>query len=378
MINMRLAFWTILLLLPGSFIQAQHNEQDHSHPQRHISFPDVPGYRTLVCDFHQHTVFSDGNVWPTIRVEEAVKDGVDAISLTEHLEYQPHAADIPHPDRNRAFEIASKFAEALEVIVVPGVEVTRRMPPGHCNAIFIEDANRLLIEDSLAVFREAQRQGAFVFWNHPDWMSQADDGIARLSEFHKLLIRENLLHGIEVVNEHTYSDEALQIALENDLTIMGTSDIHGLIDWEFNVHEDGHRPVTLVFAEERSAESIEAALRARRTVVWFNNTLIGRSNHMMPLLTSSLRVGKASYPKDKQVATVHIINDSDADFVLENLSPYTLHRRARIFTVPAHTTMELRVKTLDVKTGFQMMFRVLNAVVAPNEHPIIRFDINIG
>ena len=37
-----------------------------------------------------HSVFSDGLVWPTVRVDEAYRDGLDAISLTEHIEYRPH------------------------------------------------------------------------------------------------------------------------------------------------------------------------------------------------------------------------------------------------------------------------------------------------
>ena len=48
--------------------------------QRRIIFPDIPGYFTLKCDLHQHTVFSDGYVWPTIRVKEAIKDNLDAIA----------------------------------------------------------------------------------------------------------------------------------------------------------------------------------------------------------------------------------------------------------------------------------------------------------
>ena len=81
--------------------------QDHSHALgRKLKFPDVPGYKTLKCDFHQHTVFSDGSVWPDIRVMEALMDDLDAISLTEHLEYQPHKDDIPHPDINRSYNIA--------------------------------------------------------------------------------------------------------------------------------------------------------------------------------------------------------------------------------------------------------------------------------
>ncbi|NND33908.1 MAG: PHP domain-containing protein, partial [Saprospiraceae bacterium] len=98
---------------------------------------------TLKCDFHIHTVFSDGSVWPNIRVDEALKDGLDAISLTEHLEYQPHGEDIPHPDRNRSFEIAKEQAKAHDLLVIHGVEITRKLPPGHANAIFITDANAL-------------------------------------------------------------------------------------------------------------------------------------------------------------------------------------------------------------------------------------------
>ena len=48
-----------------------------------LPVPDIPGYRTLKCDFHMHTVYSDGDVWPTLRVQEAWKDGLDAIAITE-------------------------------------------------------------------------------------------------------------------------------------------------------------------------------------------------------------------------------------------------------------------------------------------------------
>ncbi len=83
------------------------SQPDHTHKlERSLKFPDIMGYKTLKCDLHQHTVFSDGSVWPDIRVMEAMMDGLDAISLTEHLEYQPHQRDIPHPDRNRSYEIA--------------------------------------------------------------------------------------------------------------------------------------------------------------------------------------------------------------------------------------------------------------------------------
>ncbi|MEX0600546.1 MAG: hypothetical protein WD205_07880 [Rhodothermales bacterium] len=265
-------FTAALLLLAPAAAQ-------HAHPHTHVGdrtvdFPDVPGYHTLACDFHVHTVFSDGSVWPDIRVEEAHRDGLDCLAVTDHLEYQPHADDIPHPDRNRSYDLAAGYAEDSDLIVIRGAEVTRSMPPGHSNAIFIDDANPLLVEDALDAFQEAGRQDAFVFWNHPAWVAQRPDGIASLTDLHRRLLDDGLLHGIEVVNDDTYSDEALQIALDHDLTILGTSDIHGLVDWQFEVPEGGHRPVTLVFAEDLSEAVIREALESMRRVVEIDHGLV--------------------------------------------------------------------------------------------------------
>ena len=99
-------------LLILSFLIAHNNGEN-----RHIEFPNLPGFKTLVCDLHMHSVFSDGSVWPDIRVSEAVREGIDCISTTEHLEYQPHSKDIPHTDRNRAYELARASARNTNLIV---------------------------------------------------------------------------------------------------------------------------------------------------------------------------------------------------------------------------------------------------------------------
>lgn len=359
----------ILVVLAPQFLQSQ---------TRKITFPDVPGYHTLVCDLHQHTVFSDGSVWPDIRVREAILDGVDAISITDHIEYQPHKADIPHPDRNRSFEVAKEYAKDKDLIIIHGVEITRSMPPGHANAIFIKDANKLIIDDPIAAYREANAQGAFVFWNHPHWPRQKPDGIAELTEMHKTLISEGLLHGIEVVNEGTYSDEALTLAQENNLTIMGTSDIHGLIDWLFDIPGGGHRPVTLVFAKERSEEAIKEALIARRTVAWFKNNLIGNESELGPLLKSCLEIGEARYLDETSVLVAEIKNNSDARFVLRNSSKYTFHLNTDIIEVPPQSSIELRIKTKEKLASVELNFEVLNAITSPGNHPeiILEFEID--
>ena len=85
---------------------------------RHIDFPDTGKYLTLVVDLHTHSVFSDGHVWPNVRVAEALLDGLDAVAITEHLEYQPHQVFIPHPDRNVAFGEAAQAAVGTDLIVV--------------------------------------------------------------------------------------------------------------------------------------------------------------------------------------------------------------------------------------------------------------------
>ena len=211
------------LLLFCGFVQGT-NAAD---PPRRLEFaPLADGRQVLAVDLHTHSVFSDGEVWPSIRVQEAQRDGLYGYAPTEHLEYQPHAKDIPHPDRNRSFEIATQEVAAPSsgvavpgepLVVIAGAEITRDMPPGHCNAVFLADANKLFGKDPLDAFREARRQGAFTFWNHPYWTDQTPDGVARLTPLHERLIAEGLLQGIEVANMADVSPEAFRIAVQKKI-----------------------------------------------------------------------------------------------------------------------------------------------------------------
>jgi len=374
-------FLTLLYFL--SFMPFIFSQQINGHYHgRQISFPNIPGFITLVADFHMHTVLSDGEVWPSIRVEEAIRDGLDAIAVTDHIEYQPHQHDIPHTDRNRPYQIASSRAENRALIVINGAEVTRNMPPGHANAIFLEDVNKLNVKDSIKAFKEAKKQGAFIFWNHPHWEAQYTDGIAKLTELHKKLIKKGMLNGIEVVNDVTYSDEALQIALDYDLTIMGNSDIHGLVDWQYDLPSGGHRPVTLVFAKEKSAESLKEALFKKRTVVFFNDMLIGRSEFLVPLLTESIIAENANYVETwsgtTSIAKLQLWNKSDAPLILKNTGEFDFHNQGQIITLAKNTSMELQLKTLEKLEEFELKFEVLNAVTAPKKHPDITITVFVN
>jgi hypothetical protein len=337
-------------------------------------FKSVPGAHWVSSDLHIHTVFSDGAVWPSIRVEEARREGLDLIAMTEHLEYQPHSDDIPHPNRNRSFTIANGMIQAGEQLqVINGSEITREMAPGHINAVFIKDGNKLLHADSLSGIIEANKQGGFVFWNHPNWDSQRKDGIARLDPFHKFLIDKHLLHGIEVVNEDTYSAEALKIALDNNLTILGTSDIHGLTNWKYEISKGGHRPMTFVKVASKTPESLKKGLFEGKTVIWFKDLLVGKEENVRALISENIIINSFKYPEDKTIANIEITNYGAAPIQLEYLGEYTFHKRPTFFSIPANSTIILNVKTVVKKNEIRLPFRVLNAIVAPKEYLELSF-----
>ena len=72
------------------------------------------------------------------------------------------------------------------------------------------------------------------------------------------------------------------------------------------------------------------------------------------------------------VPTLQIHNHSDADYILLNTSAYSLHNFAPVFTLKAHETTELMVKTLEELESFELSFKVLNAFIAPGEQAQIR------
>ena len=51
-----------------------------------IVTPQVNGYNVYKADLHIHTLFSDGDVTPALRIAEAWYDGLDIIAITDHLE----------------------------------------------------------------------------------------------------------------------------------------------------------------------------------------------------------------------------------------------------------------------------------------------------
>lgn len=359
--------------------------RDNSHMPRCLAFPDAPdGRHILAVDLHTHSVFSDGNVWPSIRVEEAQRDCLFAMAVTEHLEWQPHRDDIPHPDRNRSYNVAKEFIERRELplVLIQGAEITRFFPPGHINAIFIEDANPLLfprgprrgeplIPESIKALDAAKAQNAFIFWNHPAWTPDFPSGILEVSDFHKRMIAEDKLHGIEVANGQFYAESAFQTALDYELAILGTSDIHGLIDWDYDIANGGHRTTTLVLSEGDDYGSLEKAIRSKQTVALYKRTLIGRDAQLQPILKSVLALEKGDYRRRSTVLGVTLKNTAPFDIHLKNASDESFTNAGEVITVPAYGEADLFVADVEDADGLALRFEVLSAYKAPKVHPVL-------
>ena len=303
----KLLIFSLLIIAAGFSLNGQH---------RINNLPNLPGYVTLKCDFHMHTIFSDGNVWPTYRLFEAIRDGLDAFAITDHIEYTPKKDYVP-VDHNAAWKIIETSAKEYDIILVHGAEITRDMPPGHMNALFIQDATLLAVDSAYNAIEAAVKQGAFIQWNHPGWKSQEPDGIPKLYDLHKRLLKNGWINGIEFFNDSESYPSIIDWCKQYNLAVMGNSDVHGIISESYPKPQYTNRPMTLVFAKERTSASLKEAMFAGRTLVWFGDTLGGKVEYAKPFFYQSISVSKPYYGSSKN-NYFEVTNKSDIPYYLVN------------------------------------------------------------
>ena len=373
--NKNFIAFALFLILINYSLSAQ------TRARTEINIPDIMDYKTLKCDFHMHTVFSDGLVWPSIRPEEAWRQGLDAIALTDHIEYTPHKDDI-NINFNRPYEIAKPAGDKLDIIVIKGSEITRGMPPGHCNAIFLTDASKLIQDDWRDAFKEAKKQDAFIFWNHPGWKSQQPDGISKWYEEHTWLLKNNMLNGIEVVNERDYYPEVFQWCLDKNLTILCNTDVHDPVQMFWEIHDHDFRPVTLVFAKEKTEASIKEALFAGRTAAYATNSLFGKEQFVRQIFNKSVSINKTDLViNGKRSVNIMFKNDSDIDYKLVSKNKFEELSFNDEITLYANKTVILSLRgTSNEKSDiqkFELLFEVQNIKINSEENLMVSFPLNI-
>lgn len=337
-----------MLLLPAASAIAQ--------VRREIAVPNPPGFHTLVCDFHMHTVFSDGTVWPTVRVDEAWRTGFDAIALSDHIEYQPHAADLP-TNHNRPYEMCVQRAKEHDLMLIHAAEITRTTPPGHFNALFLNDIKPVETGDFFEAVQQANQQGAFVFWNHHDWKGAEAGGWL---DIHQRLYDGKLLHGMEVANNTSYFPRAHRWCLDKNLTMLGNSDIHPP-DLRSESTSTDHRTCTLVFSNGEGVDGIKQALIAGRTAVWLDDRVIGRREWLAPLFDACVEVDKP-----------HLRSGNDAWVRVRNRSPFNLRLTRSAgpgpvkIDLPAETVTLLKVRLPADAATAEFAYTVENFLVEPD------------
>lgn len=349
-----------------------------------LHIPDIPGYLTLKGDFHMHTVFSDGHVWPTFRVHEALRDGLDVIAITEHIDFEGFPDEI-EKDYNKSYQLAAAAAEDKELLIVSGVEISPRVAPYHNNALFLEDANALptaymksgkkefvmkdtiTSEQLMGPFIEAEKQDAFVFYNHPGWGWWDTKDTILFTSFHQELYDKGILRGVEVANSGVYNVIAHRMAMKYDLTMMSNSDAHYDV---YPRYRDSHRPMTLVFAKERTIGAVKEALLARRTAVFFNNYLVARQNQAEALFKASVHASiEKEQRKNEPLLLVKLYNESDIPFEIIAKSEFDIQSlpMGRTTLDPRDTTTITLRGVWDYPAETTLHLEVSNILVSPEE-----------
>ena len=154
--------------------------------------------------------------------------------------------------------------------------------------------------------------------------------------------------------------------------MLGNSDIHApSIEYHYTPQE--HRTLTLIFAKEKTAESVREALFAGRTAVWHENRLIGRTEHLKPLFDRCVTVSKPHYVNGNNTAFFEVANNALIDLQLKRTGesgPATIALHARSTTIA-------RVNLSDDHKVVPLSYTVSNFLIAPEKGLPVEFTISV-
>jgi len=373
----------IVFFISFLFFISLLNVKSQDISRKIINFPDINGYKTLKCDFHMHTVYSDGTVWPSFRVAEAWADGFDVIAITDHLGKSKYN-HVNDTNFNENYEIAKPVADKLGIVLIKGSEITMKYPYGHYNALFLKDINLVDKSNCVEDLTAAKDQGAFIIWNHPGWKMK--DEIPLWDSIPGILLKKVLINGIELVNYTSYYPLAFTWAAEKKLTAFAGSDIHNPATAEFDYMNGSHRPMTLVFAKDTSQVSIKDALEQHRTVVYYDNFLLGSEEYLAALFNASVVVQNPSFSIDADSDNnyfnhIRIQNNSSVDYELELSAADKILKVSDKVILKANTVTVLDIKPtprdITGEKEYVLKYKVKNLLSSPGTGIIVDFPIKI-
>lgn len=358
----------------------------HNKEIRHeIILPQVRGLNIYKADLHTHTIFSDAHVTPEYRVQEAWLDGLDVIAITEHVEYRDYeqkmidflSGYLPagteavntnlldkgpekggiQVDLNLPIRLAEKAGERYGIVVVPGAEISRTPETiGHYNAIFVKDINTIYHPDCYESFRRAKAQGALVVHNHPGWRRPSME----IGPFEQRAYDEGLIDGIETFNSADLYPQAIDRAKKYGFFMVGATDAHISVARDYLMHTP-IRNMTMIFAKDKSLESLREALVNGMAIAYGWGTLSGEESLLKDLFKASMQT-RVERTDAKGVRTVAITNTTSISYTLRigGDNPFAL--------APFTTA------TVQVAAGAKLLVSVENMWCGAEEHPVVELD----
>ena len=347
---MKRVFILIFLLIGAASVVAQS-----TIPETHLTsnvvaarrteivLPKVNGYTCYKADFHTHTVFSDGDLTPRQRIREAWLDGLDIVALTDHLEYRrqeqgflnalapynqerkpykyyPANIEFVKSDRvvnvmcdyDAVYDEAKSFVKnsGLQIMLVKGIELSREpFQLGHFSALFVKDINSIYHKDIKQALRNVHAQGGLVIHNHPAYRRTTSDK----SKLQAELYDEGLIDGVEIVNDMTFYPKIIRRAVEEDLIMLGASDIHRPTS-EMYKEQGFFRTMTFIMAKECTEKAIREALEKRRTIAYSGGQLMGEEKLLSDFFNAAVDCELLLYNAHEGMCYYQLSNKSSLTF----------------------------------------------------------------